>query len=209
MNELITGLNGLKLIAGLVTLWLAFRFIYSRAVTSWWCEELFHVRNKLWDEMRARGRLDSPAHRDIRERINGLIRVAPQLNVWMLRLAAKVPPTGVIQTADLSKLIEGERDEEVRSIIKVARMKLTILIGIKLFIVTMPGMLVGIPLMVFFGFYAIFNFASKRMVRQANYLLAWTSLPRRIRETIGRISEATEVEAVAIERADGVLVKSC
>lgn len=44
-------------------------------------QDLFEVRDGLWDQMRASGELGDPAHREFRDQLNALIRLAPTLSV--------------------------------------------------------------------------------------------------------------------------------
>jgi hypothetical protein len=62
----------------------------SATVTyAWWSnlrvwflrQDLFTIRDELWDAMRARGMLDSSAHRECRESINAIIRLAQFLSL--------------------------------------------------------------------------------------------------------------------------------
>jgi len=64
-------------------------FLLSMVVTyGWWSylrvwflrQDLFTIRDELWDAMRAGGTLDLPAHRECRDSINAIIRVAPFLS---------------------------------------------------------------------------------------------------------------------------------
>lgn len=44
-------------------------------------QDLFAIRDELWDAMRAKGTLDLPEHRDLRDAINSLVRLAPYLSL--------------------------------------------------------------------------------------------------------------------------------
>src|SRR4051812_11981716 len=44
-------------------------------------QDLFAIRDDLWDRMHATGQLDSDEHRDLRDAINALIRLAPYLSL--------------------------------------------------------------------------------------------------------------------------------
>ena len=44
-------------------------------------QDLFAVRDDLWDEMRVGGHLDDPDYRDFRRSVNSLIRFAPMLSI--------------------------------------------------------------------------------------------------------------------------------
>ena len=53
----------------------------------WWRvwifrQDLFVIRDRLWDAVRAGGLLDDPAHRECRQDINAMIRLAPVLSLF-------------------------------------------------------------------------------------------------------------------------------
>lgn len=56
---------------------------------AWWCrfrvwvlrQDLFEIRDRLWDEAMRCGFIDDPAHRDARDAINAMIRFCPRLSV--------------------------------------------------------------------------------------------------------------------------------
>lgn len=54
--------------------WIRFRVWMLR-------EDLFDIRDTLWDTMQAAGQLDDPEHRRVRDEINALIRVAPLISM--------------------------------------------------------------------------------------------------------------------------------
>ena len=70
---LISGMIGLSLLTSYV-LWTWAGVWITR-------QELFAVRDALWDEMRRSGELDDQSHRDCRDRINVMIRIVPMLSV--------------------------------------------------------------------------------------------------------------------------------
>lgn len=59
---------------------------------AWWCrfriwvlrQDLFEIRDRLWDDARKGGFLGHPAHREARDAINAMIRFCPRLSlpVW-------------------------------------------------------------------------------------------------------------------------------
>lgn len=66
----------------------------SLALTyAWWTryrvialrQDLFSLRDELWDLMRAEGKLDHPAHRALRDHLNRLILIAPALSPTVVR----------------------------------------------------------------------------------------------------------------------------
>lgn len=80
------------------------------ACYAWWSrfrvwtlrQDLFAIRDEAWDAMRARGMLDDPSHRELRESVNAMIRFAPDLTlftVWRILVTnltpAKPPLTAV------------------------------------------------------------------------------------------------------------------
>jgi len=68
-----------------------FSTLLSLAIAyAWWVrfrvwmlrEDLFSIRDQLWDTMLEEGTLDDPEHRRVRDEINALIRIAPLFSVW-------------------------------------------------------------------------------------------------------------------------------
>lgn len=47
-------------------------------------QDLFAIRDNLWDLMRGKGTLDEPAHREFRAGVEALIRIAPMLSLFTL-----------------------------------------------------------------------------------------------------------------------------
>lgn len=67
--------------------------IFSLGITYfWWVkfriwrlrEDLFVIRDELWDRARAGGNLDNESHRQFRDVMNSLIRIAPDLTFFTL-----------------------------------------------------------------------------------------------------------------------------
>jgi Fe2+ transport system protein B len=68
-----------------------FSAILSSAIAyAWWVkfrvwmfrEDLFAIRDRVWDTMQELGQLDDQEHRRLRAQINSLIRIAPLFSVW-------------------------------------------------------------------------------------------------------------------------------
>jgi hypothetical protein len=57
--------------------WIRFRVWMLR-------QDLFVIRDRLWDSTRSEGGLDDPEHRRVRDSINALIRIAPLLSLWTI-----------------------------------------------------------------------------------------------------------------------------
>ena len=69
------------LILGCVSLSSFVAYAWWSALRVWFLrQDLFAIRDELWDTMRARGTLDLSAHRECRQSINAMIRVAPFLS---------------------------------------------------------------------------------------------------------------------------------
>jgi hypothetical protein len=66
-----------QLIIGCLVLSAGVSYMLWLWVRIWWLrEDLFQIRDDLWDAMYAKGQLDHPTHRAARLRINGVIRAA-------------------------------------------------------------------------------------------------------------------------------------
>lgn len=87
---------GSVLISGAITYawWVRFRVWMLR-------QDLFTIRDELWDEMRSRHMLDDPAHRQLRDGVNAFIRVAPILSIFtILRTLAEGVKANVLNLAE-------------------------------------------------------------------------------------------------------------
>lgn len=111
-----------------------------------WRQELFAVRNDLWDDMRAAGSLDTPAHRKLRDLINYFIRYAPVMNLLYLgvviALAPRKPDDGEPSLSELMKVVRNPRAEAAlhRAMARIAELFVN-----QLFFTTFPGALIGWP----------------------------------------------------------------
>jgi hypothetical protein len=70
-------------------------------------QDLFSIRDELWDRMRACGDLGEPGHRALREFINSLIRVAPWISPFtVLRaIVEEIPPDSSLTDEESVKLV--------------------------------------------------------------------------------------------------------
>lgn len=72
----------IEIIAGCLILSLVITYAWWIHLRVWFFrQDLFAIRDELWDAVRAKGALDDPAHRDLRDAINSLIRIAPFLSL--------------------------------------------------------------------------------------------------------------------------------
>lgn len=79
MNAVIRFILGLTTLSAILTYawWTRFRVWKLR-------QDLFAIRDDLWDAMRCRGELDNTHHRETRRVINALVRIAPLLSIFTL-----------------------------------------------------------------------------------------------------------------------------
>ncbi|MGO9468808.1 MAG: hypothetical protein ACLQIB_16875 [Isosphaeraceae bacterium] len=92
--------------------WIKFRVWMLR-------QDLFLIRDRLWDTMRSLGELDDPGHRQVRDHINAAIRLAPLFTVWtVIRIAIEGP-----QSRPLSeKPIRNEAQEALdKAVLRISR----------------------------------------------------------------------------------------
>ena len=91
---------------------------------AWWSrfrvwvlrQDLFAIRDVVWDAMRAQGMLEDPAHREFREGINAMIRFAPDLTfftVWRI-LVTNLTPSSTEETTATAEILWGRRMTFVR-----------------------------------------------------------------------------------------------
>src|SRR6266446_6459148 len=82
---------------------------------AWWSrfrvwvlrQDLFAIRDVVWDAMRAQGMLEDPAHREFREGINAMIRFAPDLTfftVWRI-LVTNLTPSSTEETTATAEIL--------------------------------------------------------------------------------------------------------
>jgi hypothetical protein len=92
---------------------------------AWWTkvrvwilrQRLFTVRDELWDTMREKGLLDSPAHVRVREGINALIHLAPAFSFVVM---AKILSDGVRQKPPVTERIQVAEEALQEAIVTVA-----------------------------------------------------------------------------------------
>lgn len=103
---------------------------YASSISSlitycWWVhfrvwllrQDLFRIRDALWDEMRRSGQLEHPSHTNLRDGINAVIRLAPYLS---MRTIAKFLVTGVEPSRHITqlKLVKEANDEALMRILR-------------------------------------------------------------------------------------------
>lgn len=183
MTDIEYTLNGLKLVASLVVLAWSVR-VYHRAALAAFRQDLFAIRNRLWSEMRAAGRLDDPDHREARDRINTMIRFAPGFNiifaVLAFQLVGRLRRSGVI----------GESAPSECEIIRRAEFEAFLVLRNRLIFNTLPGALIGWPL-----------WLSDRVRRRlAKTLTAASSTTVRVRNVYSKLVDDAEEGVMIAER---------
>ncbi len=120
-------MNGtLELIIGVFSLSSFLAYAWWTKVRVWMLrQDLFEIRDRLWDRMRAEGLLDHPAHRWYRNNLNALIRFAPALS-WLLILTVLSHDTDLTPTLtglkvehdELPKPVSEASEEVVNCIVR-------------------------------------------------------------------------------------------
>ena len=111
-----------------------------------WRQELFAVRNTLWDEMRKAGTLDAPAHRKLRDLINYSIRYTPVMNILYLGAVFAFTPTRrPSKEPKFADLLKQVRNPQANAALDEAMRKFAVLFINQLFFATFPGALIGWP----------------------------------------------------------------
>lgn len=101
--------------------WLTFgMFLVSSAIAyAWWChvrviglrQDLFDIRDEMWDEARALGCFDDPAYRSAREHLNGVATHSSSFTLPVLAFVmANRPPGGYPR-------LQRSENQDVRQII--------------------------------------------------------------------------------------------
>src|SRR5208337_596404 len=85
---------------------------------AWWVrfrvwmlrQDIFNIRDELWDSMRLSGELDDPSHREMRDALNALIRLAPLLSVLtILEVLTDETYAAVLTRKDLGVAVQNAR----------------------------------------------------------------------------------------------------
>lgn len=95
---------------------------YRRLRVAAYREDLFTIRDELWDYMHKHGEaFDVPAHRALRQAINGFIRLAPSLG-WTTPIAAIITAKWSREAANspLSQMIDEIEDPQLKNCLLLA-----------------------------------------------------------------------------------------
>ncbi len=144
MTDLEYGLETAKLAIAIFALWAGYHFGLAKAILADWRQSLFRVRNEIWDDMRCRGLLAHPAHLEMRNRINALIRTAPFHNLLFVAATLAVKITPRIESDERISPISFEGDS-VEALLSRANRKVHELLIRRVFFETMPGCFFGWP----------------------------------------------------------------
>jgi len=138
------GFEGLKLTLSVALLSFAYFVAYRQARLIEYRQDLFIIRNRLWDFARRMGQADSGAHRRLRHAANGLIRTAPATNLMTLIPMMVFCPRGRTKRS-VGDEIESISDAEFRNGLRAAHVRLTRRVLKYVFLQTFPGSLIGWP----------------------------------------------------------------
>jgi hypothetical protein len=144
------GAEGLRLAASVLVLLLAYRFILVPAVIDYWRQQLFTLRNRLWDTMAELESLDEPAHQSLRARINAVIRLAPQVNllfVWMLIRSCG----DAVKGAEIGHQIAEVKNPAARDVLRSVGHELSRSLAWRVLFWSLPGALIGWPVAAVFS----------------------------------------------------------
>jgi hypothetical protein len=100
MTRMELGVEGLRLALTLGAALFVYAVFWRNSRRDAYCQDLFRLRDELWDYAADRGLLDSDAHRRLRDLANSLIRTAPVAHLFvvlpaflLIRLPKGSPPT--------------------------------------------------------------------------------------------------------------------
>jgi|ERR1051326_333031 hypothetical protein len=123
--------------------------VYRRSVIDAYCQDLFILRNHLWEYAKDKGILNLPGHRELRDLLNSFIKLASLTNVLVvvpiLLFTRSVPNERPIRS-----LIQDLPDEKDRQKLASVHTSAATMFLKVLFVHTFPGMLIGIPLLLLF-----------------------------------------------------------
>ena len=89
MTDIEYGLTGLKLVALILAIGLAYRYVLYPAMLENWRQDLFAIRNTLWNRVCETGETANPEHLAFRNRINAVIRHASGMDFFVFLVAVR------------------------------------------------------------------------------------------------------------------------
>jgi len=107
------GAEGLRFVAAFLLLLFAYFHVFRKSRLSSFRQDLFFLRNRLWQLAHDNGCLDHPSHRALRDLLNGTIRIAPRLNALHVLLLPVLSPASEKSTSVFGS-IESIKSKEVR-----------------------------------------------------------------------------------------------
>lgn len=170
MSDAEIGLEGAKFFALLAAGILIYMGPFRWARIANWRQDVFAVRNRLWDQMRECGALDEPAHRTLRDIANAMIRNAPVLNLFYLAAVVCWVPAQGAKPVPLRDQVAKVKDPRAVAALNEASRGLVMLFLRQLFLNSFPGIIVGWPLVIAWklGVFSLISWLSsqKAKVRQ-------------------------------------------
>jgi hypothetical protein len=116
-------------------------------------QDLFEIRDNLWDRMESEGRLDDPAHRELRDAINSLIRIAHFLSpLTILRI--------LLNREKFSPLLALRENDEL---LKQTRAQVFVRVARYILLESASGWLVAVLAAAFGMYSAISNALTRRI----------------------------------------------
>lgn len=150
MNLEPIGIEGLKLAISAACLFYAYWFAYTDAKLDAFRQDLFIIRNRLWDAAHKHECFSLPAYQSMRQLVNGAIRTAPGMNFFLIAPILAVDKRPV--TSSISKQISKVDNAAFREILSQTHEQLVRRCLWYLFIQTLPGCIVGWPALMWVKF---------------------------------------------------------
>lgn len=150
MTPIDMALEGVYLAAGVATCVLVYMGPFRFARIANWRQDVFAVRNRLWDRMREFGALDEPAHRSLRRTMNIMIRQAPVMNLFYFWAVLKFVPAAANneRRASFGEELERVADPRAAAALREAAEAVVFLYYRQLFLNSFPGAVAGWPIWV-------------------------------------------------------------
>ena len=147
MTEIQLGAEGIRIAVIGVMFILVYAGPFRFARIANWRQDLFKVRNRLWDQMLATNSLQDPAHQQVRVLLNALIRAAPVLNLFYIIAVLRFIPIKSQESGriPLHELIRQTKDPIARAALEAALAETLTLFLRQLFLNSFPGIFVGWP----------------------------------------------------------------
>ncbi len=177
MTDIEYGLTGLKIVVLILGIGLAYRYVLYPAMLENWRQDLFAIRNTLWDRVCHTGEVANPEHQAFRNRINAVIRHASGMDFFVFLFAVR-SFTSNTEMAPKVPPLERTLSSAARHDLELAEILLIQAIIRRVLFQTFPGVVIGYPAFVTIKIIRLFRSVSQKVRHEVNQAKA--GVPRGI-----------------------------